>query len=503
MTAPSERRLEHDVLTALESLLALPFGELVESQAARQRLLASFRAQLPALGELETVEPEAAARHVARALQHALEQVMRENAASSEEERAASPAADLAAETSDPATPRVEEFGGAGDLLEMSTEMFELERELEGLFSHAKRRKGAEPGEELREDELPSLGSPEDDEPTSELLDGQYPDLSGEVLCEKYRVHRVVGIGGYGAVYEASDLNLGYRVAIKVLSPRAAAEDLAAFREEARRVTKLSCPNIVEWKSFEQDSDRTCFFVMEYLEGEDLEAVLKREQRLPVDRAVSILLQILNALCSAHQLPGGGSVLHLDLKPKNVFLLPAHGAGGERVKVIDFGIGQHFGGEEVEGDERPDAILSEEGSIRASRDHKTGTPRFPLSRACTPEYASPEQCAHLTVFTLDDPRLVQLDGRSDIYSLGVLAYRMLAGCLPYEKPERRTNWLRIHQEQPHRPLADHDLGLPQGLIDFVERCLLKDREQRWATAKDAYEALWTLSDGPTRRWLFG
>ncbi len=500
MGANEDRRLTSDVLTALESLLALPFGELIEDAAVHERLIQLFRARLPALAELETVEPASAARRVGAVFQEALEELLASRTSASSVEPDVDGGESLPQECPESDTPPVEEFGGASDELEMSTRLFALEKNLEDLFSNARRKKGSLSEEELAEDALPSLGRVDDDEPTSELLAGEYPDLSGEVLCDKYRVHRVVGIGGYGAVYEASDLILGYRVAIKVLSPRAAAEDLEAFREEARRVTRLSCPNIVEWKSFEQETGGTCFFVMEYLDGEDLEVVIRREGQLAPTRVTLILLQILNALRSAHELPGGGSVLHLDLKPKNVFLLPARVDEAERVKVIDFGIGQYFGGEEVDAsrrDEEPEA----EGPIRAAKGPAHGL-GFPLSRACTPEYASPEQCAHLTLFSWDDPRLVQLDGRSDLYSLGVLAYRMLAGRLPYDKPERRTDWLKVHQKQAHRPLAEEELEVSRELITFVERCLAKDREQRWPTAQAAYENLWGLADHSLRHRLF-
>ncbi|MEQ8768294.1 MAG: serine/threonine-protein kinase [Planctomycetota bacterium] len=467
--------LETEILRSLERLLGREPGQLSASSDLAERLRRLLLEELPE--SISALDPVEAARQMGAAVRIAVEALLKDSAAGGTHEEDVTPRA-------------VAELGG--DELEMSTQLFELERELEGMFSEAKRR--------ARGEEASSRAS-EDDAPTSELLDGQYPDLSGEVLCGKYRVHRVVGTGGYGAVYEASDLHLGYHVAIKVLSPRAAPEDLAAFRDEARRVTRLSSPNIVEWKSFEQEDDGTCFFVMELLDGEDLETVIRREERLPAVRVVPILLQILNALRAAHELPGGGSVLHLDLKPKNVFLLPRGVGRDPLVKVIDFGIGQYVGGNRVD-PETGEIEGEQEESIRTAI-QRQGGPAFPLCRACTPEYAAPEQCAHLTVFSLDDPSLVELDGRADLYSLGILAYRMLTGEMPFEKPERRTEWLKIQQKADPKPLIEHGLDLPEALVEFVERCLEKDREARFASAAEAFEALSSLDAAPFWKRLFG
>ena len=172
-------------------------------------------------------------------------------------------------------------------------------------------------------------------------------DLTGDVVAGKYRFDRQIGAGGFGAVYEATDLKLGTRVAIKVLSH---AQQFRELRDEARRVGRLSHPNIVDWKAFDELEDGTGYFVMELIDGEELDEILLRESTLEPERAAGILLQILDALRAAHHVGDDESILHLDLKPKNVFVLPPNNVGEpERVKVIDFGIGQHMSaGQRVE-----------------------------------------------------------------------------------------------------------------------------------------------------------
>jgi len=328
------------------------------------------------------------------------------------------------------------------------------------------------------------------------------PDpLIGTLLHGKYRLVRRIGTGGFGTVYEASDeRGAGNRVAIKVLKQEFSSDArlVRAFRAEARRMTRLSHPNIVDWKNFDADEGGTCYFVMELVEGEELDRVLERERALPPDRAANILLQILDALRAAHHLAEGGSVLHLDLKPRNVFILPARAGRPEQVKVIDFGIGQHVGedaGEEPEGappvpgygtgpgvsdpsDFHPSTLRFQEAALN-------DPPGLRRCQGCTPEYVSPEQAAHV----LGQTDVLPLDGRSDIYSLGVMAFQMLTGELPFARPMLRTDYLRLQISGQPRTVASTGTKVPRALVRFVERCLRKDREKRFQDAREAHAAM--------------
>ncbi len=317
--------------------------------------------------------------------------------------------------------------------------------------------------------------------------------LIGELLHLKYRIVRRLGRGGFGAVYEAEDeRGAGNRVAIKVLTGAAAksAAQLQSFKDEARRVTRLAHPNVVDWKVFDETEQGLPYFVMELVEGEEFEETLRREGRLEPMRAAKLLLQILDALRSAHLLSPTESILHLDLKPGNLFLVPPQRGRVEQIKVIDFGIGQYIGDDQVESDEILVASADEldvgPGTLsfasRASGSSASGVRR---SLGCTPEYASPEQCAHV----LFEEDILALDGRSDLYSLGVIAFELLAGRRPFVARTNRLDVLRMHREDPPPTLASLGVKVPRPLARFVERCLEKDREARFRDAREAYDFL--------------
>jgi serine/threonine protein kinase len=331
--------------------------------------------------------------------------------------------------------------------------------------------------------------------------------LVGGSLDGKFEIVRRIGRGTFGSVYEARDLRLGHRVAIKVLHPDAAqsSDDLTAFKNEARKLTRFSHPNVVDWKSFEETSDGTSYLVMEMLAGEELEQVLRREKKIAPHRAAALLLQIADALRAAHFMEDGRAVLHLDLKPSNVFVLPAREGATERLKVIDFGIGQLIGGESADTVAHDHDVDESHGTLRnrSSPPESTapgtasGTGKFQRVTACTPEYAAPEQCAHM----VPGASRVELDGRADIYALGAIAFRMLTGAPVFASMPNRRELLRARLEQVAPSVTSLGVRIPRNLASWVDRCLAHDREKRFRDAREAYEALARIVSPPLWRTL--
>lgn len=321
--------------------------------------------------------------------------------------------------------------------------------------------------------------------------------LVGTLLHNKYRLTRRIGIGGFGTVYEARDeRGAGNRVAVKVVRSEYSSDPklVRAFRSEARRMTRLSHPNIVDWKNFDEDENHNCYFVMELVEGEELDRILSRTGPIDPKRAGELLLQILDALRAAHHLADGSSILHLDLKPRNVFVVPARAGRPEQVKVIDFGIGQHIGAEVDDGCDSGGATSPTDtlgdtdfnpSSMHFADASEGDPPGFRRCHGCTPEYVSPEQAAHV----LGRPDVLQLDGRADVYSLGVMAFQMLSGELPFAPPIVRTDYLRLHMSAQPRSLVSTRTKVPRALARFVDRCLQKERDDRFRDTDEAFAAL--------------
>jgi len=337
--------------------------------------------------------------------------------------------------------------------------------------------------------EAPSAGAPER---------GREGDLVGCTFDGKFLILRLVGVGGFGAVYSARDLSLGCGVAIKILHRDVAADEasLTGFLEEVRRLTRLKHPNVVDWKALAQTADGTPYFVMELLEGRDLLDLLESEKKLAPARAARILLQIVDALRAAHRLPDGECLLHLDLKPSNVFLEPQPGGRAESdwVKVIDFGVSQFLGADVayiVEPAEYFDELPDDPGQTlrrRAAPGAKLGVAAGSDTvrcAACTPEYCAPEQGAHL----LTGEEVVALDERADLYAVGAIGFRMVTGRLPFEnRGDARALLTEKLARDP--PLVESVAkGVPRRLARFIDRCLARDRERRFRNAEEAYAEL--------------
>jgi serine/threonine protein kinase len=390
----------------------------------------------------------------------------------------------------------------------------------------------------------------------------------GRVLDEKYRLERLLGRGGMGAVYLATHLGTERYVALKLITPQFMrnAEFVARFKREARAAGRLRHPNVVDVTDFgfaHAGDELVAYLVMEYLDGCTLGDVLAEEERLPLEWVVDILEQVSSAVHEAHQ----QGIIHRDLKPENIWLEPNR-LGGYRVKVLDFGIAKLAEADGGEGNptaqqqnasgqqatlkstspdlESDTLISSSENESEAAtlmsgnnitREHhppddegtqlfgdsdktsalpvwqtraavdddrtlmmderRTAVPRSTnlsanttdgneLTRVGaimgTPLYMSPEQCV-----------AKKLDARSDIYSLGVMAYQMLAGEPPFAG--QTANVMRDHIKSDPPPLRDRAGKVSKRAAKVVMSALAKDPDDRPQTAAAFASALRAQAEG--------
>ena len=284
--------------------------------------------------------------------------------------------------------------------------------------------------------------------------------MIGTVLAGRYRITRVLGTGGMGAVYEAVHETTGKRVAVKLLAPHLS-KDLklvARFRREAMAASRLEHENCVQVDDFGEDGDGTFYIAMELIDGRGLGDELRANGAMSVARVANIGVQLLKALDAAHV----GGVLHRDLKPQNVMLTSKAGRP-DIVKVVDFGIAKITSNDP--GDQQ---ALTIPGTIFG-----------------TPEYMSPEQARGETV-----------DARSDLYSASVVLWHLLLGRSPFRGTSVRETLLKVFSEHAPSPVAERPgLMLPAGLEDVLRRGLAKDREQRWGDAATYAAALAPFTEG--------
>ncbi|HTP24186.1 MAG TPA: serine/threonine-protein kinase, partial [Anaeromyxobacteraceae bacterium] len=272
-----------------------------------------------------------------------------------------------------------------------------------------------------------------------------------QALGSSYTVEGEIGRGGMGVVYHARDERLKRQVAIKVLPPDLAfrEEIRVRFLREAETAARLSHPHIVPIYSVGDSPDGLVYFVMAYVDGEPLSTRLKRRGRLPPEEARRITSETADALGAAHAV----GIIHRDVKPDNILLQGSRG----RVVVTDFGIAK--------------ALSSTTGGATLTA---TGV------AIGTPHYMSPEQAAGER----------EVDGRSDVYSLGVVAYQMLTGTLPF-KADDIIDMLIAQIQMPPSPIrqARPDVPIPEGLANLVMRMLQKKRELRPPSAAALIEDL--------------
>jgi serine/threonine protein kinase len=273
----------------------------------------------------------------------------------------------------------------------------------------------------------------------------------GTVIRGKYRILAKIGQGGMGAVYKGLHLRFQELRALKVMSPELMSDQafVKRFEHEAVFARKLQHPNAVRVEDIDETEDGQPFIVMEYIEGRSLKSCIEKESPFSISRVCAIIKQVASALDAAH----GLGIIHRDVKPENIILVAE--PDGELAKVLDFGV----------------AKTSAQGGDTASLSlTQTGM------RLGTPAYMSPEQA-------LAKPGDV-LDGRSDIYSLGVVMYQMLTGQLPL-KADTPFEMLAAHVHTPPKPIRDvrPELHIPEPIAKLVMRTLEKRRELRPPTAK--------------------
>jgi CheY-like chemotaxis protein len=266
--------------------------------------------------------------------------------------------------------------------------------------------------------------------------------LPGTTLDAKYRLEERIGAGGFGVVYKATHLDLGHSVAVKVLRATAANLSPAAmerFRLEGVSACRFGHPNAVSVYDFAVSSKGIAYLVMELLDGRTLADEIAEVRTVSVARAVEVVRPICGALAAAH----AAGVIHRDVKPENVFL---HRAGGrEVVKVVDFGVAKLV------------------ATTPPTASQQTSVNRF----VGTPAYIAPERL-------LERP----YDGLADVYSIGVMLYRMLSGRLPFGKDDALAALVVASLRDEPEPLARHAPGVPPRLAALVMGALAKDPAAR-------------------------
>ena len=271
-----------------------------------------------------------------------------------------------------------------------------------------------------------------------------FDPLIGKTLGS-YRVDKLIGAGGMGSVYLGLHPEIESKVAIKLLLPQFLKREtiVKRFLDEARATNRIQHPGIVRIHDAGTHEEHGVYLVMEYLEGETLQDLAKREGPLRADLVCRLMQQAASALAASHAV----GIVHRDLKPANVFLVPdADIVGGVRVKVLDFGIAKL-----MEGQDPVAGGATETGAFLGS-----------------PMYMSPEQCV--------DSK--DVDARADVYGLGAIAYHILSGRHPFET-ESLGRLVLMQRDQKPMPLRQHNPDVPLEVEAVVSRALETEREDRF------------------------
>lgn len=269
------------------------------------------------------------------------------------------------------------------------------------------------------------------------------PMCGRQIAGGKYTLDSVIGSGAIGIVFKASHRDLGRTVAIKVLNPRYRDDValLSVFRTEARAASQLEHPNVARVYDFGQEADGLVYIVMEYLSGYTVSSVIGARKRIAIPRALEIMIQTCGALAAAHE----RGIVHRDVKPDNLVIVPAQDDEGEPVeivKVCDFGI----------------AAL--------------GTKMIEGQAGGSPEYMAPEQ-------GLGEPATAA----ADVYACGIVLYEMLTGEVPFTDTQPYRILLQ-HQTTAPRPPSSRDPSIPRELDAIILRALEKRPEARYRNARE-------------------
>lgn len=294
-----------------------------------------------------------------------------------------------------------------------------------------------------------------------EVLDDDPSSIVGTVLDGQYQIESLLGKGGMGAVYLARHILLGDRVAIKILPPevRTNTDWLRRFRREGQAARRLRHANAVAVHDLRTAADGTIYMVMEYVEGHTLDAELKQRGRFSAAETFEILEPIMSVLNTAHAI----GVVHRDLKPENIMIAKASAGRESSVKLLDLGIAKM---REIAGDSSGTTELTMAGQVLG-----------------TPYYMSPEQWGELS--RDGNP---EIDGRADIYSLGLVAYQMTCGQRPYSAATLHE-LRREHISVTPPSLCEKNPEVPTAFSDAIDRAISKDRGDRQSTAGEFAEQL--------------
>ena len=292
---------------------------------------------------------------------------------------------------------------------------------------------------------------------------GSRDDMVGRTLNKRYVVGEKVGEGGFGAVFRGKQLATGREVALKILHPYNLADKtiVARFRREAEACSRLRSQHTVITYDFDETEDGVLYLAMEMLHGKSLHHLERAEGKLEPDRVLRIIDQVAEALGEAHQ----NGIVHRDMKPENVFI-ERRGAD-DYVKVLDFGIAKMMT------DERGTAALTAVGQTLG-----------------TLEFMSPEQL-----------RGMPLDGRSDIYALGIMAYEMLTGELPFKDAKTPVQIINFHMQKTPPPPSrlKPDLQIPAYVDEVILKMVQKDRDSRHADTNGLREHIARVLKGADGR----